>query len=193
LRVAVTPVGAPVTASVIGAVKFVRAMFSVVVWLPPWATVSDVGESEKAYDDAGAAVTVSVNVAVTDETPEPLAVTVIGYVPVAVVAATLTVTVIVVVLPEVCTFDGAPVTPVGTPVIAMVGTPVKPLAPVTVAVTAVDPPCATLALVGLKARVMLGVGDVLSDLSPPHAPSSPTPMARPSADQRRAERKLRVM
>ena len=48
LRVAVTPVGAPVTASATSPVKFVRVMFTAAVPLAPCATDNVVGESAKA-------------------------------------------------------------------------------------------------------------------------------------------------
>src|SRR2546423_409377 len=57
LSVAVTPVGAPVTASATAPVKFVRAMFTVLVPVAPCATDSVAGESDSAKDDAGGAVT----------------------------------------------------------------------------------------------------------------------------------------
>jgi hypothetical protein len=58
---------------------------------------------------------------------------------------------------------------VGAPVTAAVGVPVNPPVAVTVAVTVVDPPCTTLALDGLRAIVIAGLGVVVSSPLEPHA------------------------
>jgi hypothetical protein len=100
LTVAVTPVGAPVTMSATAAVRLVRVMFTVLVPLAPCANDCVGVARASVNEDAGAAVTTSVKVAVTGETPNPVAFTVMGYVPASVAAATLMVTVAVVVPPE---------------------------------------------------------------------------------------------
>ena len=74
-RVAVTPVGAPVTAKATLPVRLLRVMFTVLVPLVPCATesVAGVNAIEKLN-----AVTVSVYVVDTADTPGPVALIVIG-------------------------------------------------------------------------------------------------------------------
>jgi hypothetical protein len=73
-------------------------------------------------------------------------------------------------------------TPVGAPVIASAGMPVKPPAPVTVTATAADVPCAMLAVVGLSAMLMLSAGACVFPLSP-HDCTRATAAGTSSADQ----------
>src|SRR5437762_2876875 len=73
LSVAVTPVGAPETASAIAPAKLLRVMFTVLVPVAPCATESVAGDMASVKPDAGAAVTTRLKLAVTAETPEPLA------------------------------------------------------------------------------------------------------------------------
>ena len=73
--VAVTPVGAPVTASATLPVRLLRVMFTALVPLEPCGTERVVGVNASEKENA---VTVSVYVVDTAETPGPVALTVIG-------------------------------------------------------------------------------------------------------------------
>jgi hypothetical protein len=150
-------------------VKFVRVRFTVTVPFPPCVTDNVVGLSDRVYELAGAAVTVRLKFAETEVTPAPLPVTVSVYVPAGTVDATESETETVVIAPFTCTLVGTIVTPAGAPVTVAVGVPVKPPVAVTVAVTVVEAPCTTLALVGLSAIVIAGVGVVVLSLLEPHA------------------------
>lgn len=107
--------------------------------------------------------TVSANETATGLTPVPLPLRPRTYVPGRIVAATDAVIVAVVIGPLVWILETAKVTPTGAPVRANVApAPVKPPLPVSVAPIATDPPCATVALVGLMLRAIDGAGTMSS-------------------------------
>jgi hypothetical protein len=99
LKAAETPAGRPSAASVTALAKFVLVRFTVTVPFALCAIESEVGVSDRVYELAGAAVTVSTKVAVTELMPVPLPVTVRLYVPGVTVEATDRDTVMVVVEP----------------------------------------------------------------------------------------------
>lgn len=111
LKVPVTPVGRPLTASVTASAKpFERVMATGTVAVPPWVTVRAVLPAARAMAGVG---TVSAYVADAVETPLPVALMVTVAVPGAAVAPTVKVAVAPVVPPDRVAGANVAVTPAG--------------------------------------------------------------------------------
>jgi len=173
---AVTPLGNPLALSVVAELNPpVLVIVIVLVPLPPWVTVTDVGDAAMVKFGDDAALTVSAMVAVAVKLPEvPVMVTVAD--PVVAVLLAVSVSTLV---PVVGFVPNDAVTPLGRPDAASVTLPENPPTSVTVIVLVPLLPCVTDTLLGEADRVKLGDVEVgASRLIRPLAFGEPQPVHR---------------